>query len=176
MKHTNQHGQHCDLLTRLSGMPRKILMMHEHDAVAPAVLHELCHGACFDFAKAAYFVDNPDFNMVRGIAGITRQEMHEDVEHPWKCPEDFCSQMEGADFNNQVRQFHCTSGYGNQQKEQDLVKKIAQELHIEHPEYRTWPMKHHNHGILIFEKTETPHWNEDHLLNGLCLLGLCPIA
>jgi hypothetical protein len=162
MKHMNGVHTGADgLLHKINGIPGKILSIHDHNYVAHAVLHELCHPTCFDLPRAAYFVDNPDFDIMRGVAGIARDEVQCEIACAWNQPDTLSEQLQKSSFKD---------------KEKQVVDQLAQELHIEHPDYIMWPMKHDNHGLLIFEHPKTRSWDREHLLNGLHLLSFCPIA
>ena len=63
-------GRHYTILNTLSKLPRKMLSLKGQENVTEFVLHELCHKNCFNLDKAAYFVDNPDFDCLKGMAGF----------------------------------------------------------------------------------------------------------
>jgi hypothetical protein len=177
MKHNTQVNRDHSVLKQLSSIPRKIIMMDNHDALTGAVLHQLCHEGCFDLPKAAYFVDNPDFDMIRGVAGISRDQVYvADVEHPWRSPDTFFKTLDESVFHKQVKSFCSLSGRRNNHFDSEVLQQITTQLHFDHPEYLTWPMKHDNHGILVFECSDHVANDKEHMLNGLSLLGLCPIA
>ena len=54
------------------------------------------------------------------------------------------------------------------------MKAIAEQLGMNEFKYCTWDMKHDNHGYLIYQPNEQEIELDD-LLNGLSLLGFCPI-
>lgn len=172
------NGAHAgsELLHKINEIPAKILSIHDHSYVAHAVLNELCHPSYFDLPRAAYFVDNPDFDIMRGVAGIARDEVQCEIACAWKEPERLSEQLEKSPFNTSVRGCNRQSMKSFKNKENQVVRELAHELHIAHPEFITWPMKYDNHGILIFEHTKNHHWNREQLLNGLHLLSFCPIA
>lgn len=176
MKHTDRAHTGSSLLHRINQIPGKIVRVHDHDHVAHAVLHELCHPSCFDIQKAAYFVDNPDFDVMQGVAGIARDELRCELECAWEQPDRLSSELEKSSFNGNVRNCSRKSMSGHQQKEVDVVQELASQLHIEHPDYVLWPMKHHNVGILIFEHNGQHSWDTEHLRSGVHLLSFCPIA
>ena len=57
------------------------------------VLHCLCSEDCFNMPKAAYFVDNIDFNCLKGIAGYNHLEKYKEPGI-WSKPENFSSSYE----------------------------------------------------------------------------------
>src|SRR5689334_18968556 len=92
-----------DILNYLNHLPRKMLKFSQEDNISEFVLHALCCQDCFNVDKAAYFVDNPDFDCLRGIAGFSRSEAYPDSYHIWEKPQQFSSHMRTAPFNQQVR-------------------------------------------------------------------------
>lgn len=160
----------------LSCLPKNILAMHHLENITEFVLHDLCHERCFNLEKAAYLVDNPDFDCCKGIAGFLRTPSSTDQEDIWQDPETFSLFMRSCPFNSQVRNFESPSIARNGLSEKEAVDRIARELAFHTPGYLSWNMKHDNHGMLIFE-----HGNgeiddlEQHLLNSVHFFGFCPI-
>ena len=81
------------MLRYVSQIPKKMLLLHGKDNVTEFVLHDLCHEHCFDIHRAAYFIDNPDFNFLRGIAGFSRDEAYAKCDAIWHEPEAFSQHM-----------------------------------------------------------------------------------
>lgn len=166
------------VLNRLSQLPRKMLSLRDQENMTEFVLHELCHADCFDLEKAAYFVDNPDFDCLKGVAGIWRPEVYatpsDDI---WQNPNAFSAHMQGSMFNQKVRDFVHSSLRKNKGSDEEIVHLIAQELHMDNPGYYSWDMKHYNHGLLVYEKPYKigDACDVDTVLNGLSLLSFCPI-
>lgn len=169
--------RHYAVLHRLSSLPRKMLSLKNHENVTEFVLHELCNKNCFNLAKAAYFVDNPDFDCLKGLAGFCADEAYTLQENIWAHPSAFSTHMQGAPFNQHVRTIMHSSMRKNNKCDQDIVDWAAQELHLQQPGYYAWDMKHDNHGLLIYERQfkEGDSCDIDSMLNGLSLLGFCPI-
>jgi len=61
-----------DLFKNLSSLPRMILVCNGCENIFELLLHDLCHPTCFNLKKVAYFVDNPDFDCLQGVAGVAR--------------------------------------------------------------------------------------------------------
>lgn len=161
------------ILSCLVNIPPKILQLHGTENVTEFVLHELCDFNCFNFSKAAYFVDNPDFNCCKGVAGCSMNERYMQGEEAWKRPQDFSQHMESSDFNKKVRQMHDTA---ISHKVEDVVHHFSDQLGIKNPKYYQWELKNNNHGILIFEHNpENYEQIKYHLPNGASLLGFCPV-
>lgn len=162
-----------NILFCLSCIPQKMLQLKGSENTTEFVLHELCDFNCFNFSKAAYFVDNPDFNCCKGVAGCCAQERYHNPEDAWKKPEPFTKHMESAAFNRKVRQM---SDVSLSHKLDEMVKNFSIQLDIKNPEFYTWDLKHDNKGILIFEKNPEGYDEvKHHLPQGLSLLGFCPI-
>jgi len=169
--HETLKRQHA-ILHYLSNIPPKILSLHGADNVTEFVLHALCDKSCFDLKRAAYFVDNPDFNCLKGVAGCAQDECFGD-KCAWQNPKDFSSHMQSASFNQQVRDVMRCSVNGGTEAMKALTEEVAKDLVIHNFSVYSWPMKHGNHGVLVYEKGDN---SLDHLIpNGVCLLGFCPI-
>jgi hypothetical protein len=159
----------------LSSLPRKILGLHGRDNVVEFVLHELSRQECFDLEKAAYVIDNPDFDCLKGVAGFQRPEAYNFTSDIWTDPDSFSEHMKKSKYNNDVRCYHRNSGVKNGEKDEEIVKEIAHDLGFDKPFYYSWDMKHDNHGILLYEKRDSDNCDCDYLLEGLCLIGFCPV-
>src|SRR6202042_1032184 len=101
----NELLQHKKLLRCLSNLPKQILTLHSLDNVPEFVLHGLCSKDCFNLYKAAYFVDNPDFDCIRGIAGFSKDEGELEWNNIWDDPESFSLFTKSLPFNKRVRTF-----------------------------------------------------------------------
>ncbi|HRN77819.1 MAG TPA: hypothetical protein PLU71_01150 [Candidatus Dependentiae bacterium] len=169
--------QHA-VLNRLSQLPRKMLALKDQGNITEFVLHELCHTDCFDLEKAAYFIDNPDFDCLKGVAGVWRPEVYTTPNNDiWQNPSLFTAHMQGSLFNQKVRDFIRPSLRKSKESDEEIVRMIGQELHMQNPGYYAWDMKHDNHGLLIYEKPYKTGdaCDIDMVLNGLSLLSFCPI-
>jgi len=176
MKSENMMNNHAYVVDRLRRLPRKMLLLHGLDNVTEFVLHELASKQCFDLKKAAYFIDNPDFNCFKGIAGISHLEEHP-IEDIWTYPDDFTKYMLESPFNQHVRSFAYKSNKKNSEPYETVAHIIAQELGLENYHFYSWDMKHDNHGFLVCEKDSIsdPKVHDDILVDGLALLSFCPV-
>jgi hypothetical protein len=176
MKPENMMKNHEYIVDRLRRLPRKMLLLHGLDNVTEFVLHELASQYCFDLKKAAYFIDNPDFNCFKGIVGISSAEIH-DIEDIWANPDSFTKQMIESPFNQHVRSFTYKSHKKNNESYEKIASIIAHELGLENHSFYSWDMKHDNHGFLICEKNSLPEniVQDDIVVDGLSLLGFCPV-
>lgn len=165
---------HSKILNNLAHLPKKIVSLEGIANTPEFVLHELCNEQCFNLKKAAFFVDNPDFNFLKGIAGFSAEEAygHDSI---WQDPQSFTDHMSKAFFNQKVKGFshHSISRAG---AADEAISRIAQDLGIAHPVSRSWTMKHDNHGFLIYEyQPQSVEGIEEHLDNSLYLLNFCPL-
>lgn len=169
------HG-HSNVADHLRRLPRKMLLLHGLDNVTEFVLHELCSKNCFNMNKAAYFVDNPDFNCLKGVVGVSHDEMH-GIDDIWQDPQSFTQKMLESPFNQHVRSFTYDSHKRNGDLYENAALSIASELGIKNYNFYSWDLKHNNHGFFICEKDENSqdHPQEDVVVDGLCLLGFCPV-
>ncbi len=162
------------LLHKLSYLPRKIMSLEGNEKTPVFVLHELCNEDYFDLQKAAFFVDSPDFNYFKGIAGFTKPEAFASTDI-WQDPYKFIDHMQKASFNQQVRNMSRDSIKNSSPSEKEL-QKLAHDLGFQTPKFHSWEMKHDNHGFLIYESVNAPISQlQDHLENSLYLFSFCPI-
>ncbi len=159
----------------LAGLPRKILQLHGRDNVTEFVLHELGNEDCFNLERVAYVIDNPDFDCLKGVAGYCRPEAYHAKSTIWEEPDVFSAHMKKSAFNNKIRHFCKPSRVKKGESDKKIVTAIAPELGFEHPSFYAWKMKHDNHGILLFQKGDDESGDYDYLLEGLCLIGFCPV-
>lgn len=178
MKPLSPSYHNHEVLSALSRLPRKIIMLHGHEAsaLAPYVLHELSDGHCFNFKKAAYFVDNPDFNCLKGVAGFDHDE--HDVETSLDSPHAFAEHLDHCGFNQYVRSLSHVSYKNSRMHEEDVIKFLARNLDINfhNASCLIWDMKHDNHGVLIYQCNDVDDEIREHLNNGVHLFSFCPIV
>lgn len=167
------HGNK-EVLHILNTLPRKILSMHDTHNLVEFIMHELCNDHCFNIKKAAYIIDNPDFDFMRGITGFNHQERY-NKGNIWASPEDFTTHMNNALFNQKVRSLHMTSGRRRNENRDTFIKNVADTLGFERFGCCDIPMKHDNHGIFLFEGSLDNENEHESLLNGVSLLSFCPI-
>lgn len=164
------------ILNHLSYLPRKMLLLPRENNVTEFVLHELCCKDCFNLEKAAYFVDNPDFDCLRGIAGFSRLEEYPLSCSIWDSPKDFSLHMNKAPFNQKVRNVRKESLKKSCKPDEVVAQEIAHDLGFSNAGFCAWDSQFNNHGILIFEHSDDHNdTHKNHLLNGLSLLSFCPI-
>lgn len=165
------------VLTRLSTLPQKMLSLYDHHVLTELVLHELCSPQCFNFARAAYLIDNPDFDCCRGVAGFDATEYRGDIDQGWQNPDQTAATLRATNFNKKIRDLSYASVKKN--NSDYVLKELSKQLGTPEANVRLWPIKHGNYGILLFEHAHHPEMNSDESLHyldkGLCLLGFCPI-
>jgi hypothetical protein len=175
MTATNWERRHS-LLVGLSSLPKKIVSVHGREDIPAFVLYNLAQVNCFNFNKAAYFVDNPDFNCIKGIAGYTREEDKFNHDGIWEEPNHFADHLRASSFNQRVRSIYHESARRLKKHDHTFVGDIAHTLRLHEPAYYWWRMKHDNHGLLVFEKNPEPvNQCEEYLQHGVHFLSLCPI-
>jgi len=176
MSHKNDFERHKRVFDCLSRLPRKIMSVHELENVPEFVLQDICDEHCFNIVRAAYFVDNPDFNQLKGVAGFCREEAYEQPESMWETAHAFSSFMDQSLFNNKVRSIALDSIDANHHMHEHIVGDIAPDLDFENPAWCTWDLKHYNHGLIIYEKADLAEdIFDEHFINTLHLLGFCAI-
>lgn len=161
------------MLHHLAHLPQLMIHIHGRDNLSEFLLHELCSEPCFNLRKAAYFVDNPDFKVMRGIAGFDQDNAYAGQEI-WQNPENFSSHMENLLFNKKVRsmQFEDVA----MKDDEELLGDMAKELGFGSCANCSWKMRHDNHGILMYEKADpADSLVDEHIVDGMSLLSFCPI-
>jgi len=169
-------GHDRELIDVVTGLPHKILRYYSLDNLSQMVLHELGHENGFGFDRATYLVDNPDFDHLLGVAGFDRKECEMHKKNIWETPECFCTDMAGASFNHNVRKILNTSFSRQNIDLNDAhdVKALGFELGIKDPAFFSWNMKHGNHGLFIYEKTDgICPWRQGILKNVSAVLSMC---
>lgn len=176
MKHDEVLMKKNNILLNLSGLPQKILSLHGRADVAEFVLHDLSHEHCFNLKKAAYFIDNPDFDCLKGVAAYSHEDNPTLTSATWDRPEDFMEKTSGSLFNIKVRNLWLPSMQRVEGSQADMIKQIGSILEIEQPLACALDVKHGNRALFIFEKQEQDNVLADEFLHhGVSLLGFCPI-
>ena len=167
--------RHYQVVTRLSSLPRKMVQIHGKENLTEFVLHELCHEKCFNFNKAAYIINNPHFDCIKGVAGVSREHSVDDHDI-WQACDHFSSHMEKSDFNRRVRSLSGRSLKSDAELQKDIIAQFALDLGFKSHNFSTWDMKHDNQGFLVYESIHNDDEVIDqHLMNSLSLLSFCPI-
>ena len=173
----NELQQHKKLLRCLGSLPKQIMNLSSFDNATEFVLHGLCSKDCFNLYKAAYFVDNPDFDMIKGVAGFSKDEGDLEWQNIWEDPESFTLFTKSLPFNKKVRTFASNSYKRKNQSFEKLVESIANDVGFEKPAYCVWDMRHFNHGLLVYEKVNDDKCElfNEHFVDSLYLLNFCPM-
>lgn len=176
MKQENMSPQYKQILKCFAYLPQKILSFNGVDNVTEFVLHSLCNENCLNLSKAAYFIDNPDFDCLKGVAGFDKQNEFVNRENIWGIPDHFTKHMQSCNFNQKVRNIYKPSAKRANLAEHELIERLSNELTIEDPHCYAWNGKHNNHALVIFECAgQNSPVLEDDIVHGLCLLGFCPL-
>lgn len=170
-----KHGKDLSLLQRLGGVSSNVANNHHLENLSEFVLHDLCSQDLFRVVKAAYLVNNPDFNCMKGVAGYNKQESFSKGNN-WDNQREFTSHMHHSLFNQKVRQISDVDIL-NASKILDKkhLHKLSDHLEIEYPEFHVWDMKYNNQGLLIFEKEDRNDALFDHLGHFTSMFSFCPI-
>lgn len=165
------------LLQHFGNIRKMMIHNHELGNLSEFVLHDLCTGPCFQVNKAAYFINNPDFDLIRGISGYHQQEPNVQIQDIWNNQKQFIAGMQDSNFNKKVRSHNLHGAFERgKSSEKYMVDKLADLLEINNPVYHTWNLKHANHGLLIYEPVVTDVEEiQNHLLDSFYYLGFCPI-
>lgn len=174
MKNTLNLSYNSEVLQALSALPEKILRLHGTDNVSEFVMYELCQEKCFNLPKAAFFVDNRDFNCFKGVVGFNKKE-HPENFSLWDEPDSFSDFMAQNDFNKHVRSINQCTQQNSKDQHEKLLSDIAHQLDVRDLGYHRFPLKHGNHGFIMYDKHDA-HIDDITIFNrGACLLGFCPI-
>lgn len=160
----------------LHGVPRRILQLHGTENIAEFLVHHFSRPECFNLSHAAYFIDNPDFDYFKGIAGVHSKERSSIVNH-WEDPNLFSHHMSSSMFNQKVRSIEKQSLKLHDHDEAMVVSELAKELNVNNPFYKTLPMKYNNYGIFLFEPIDKQEYEniDEHMQESLYLLGFSPV-
>jgi hypothetical protein len=173
MKHKDQL-RHQEFLRWYLNLPNQMLALKSRSNVTEFVLHALCNQKCFNLEKAAYFVDNLAFDCFKGIAGFDRREEYSEPLTIWSTPDQFSEHMRSCSFNQKVRSIETGSMKKANHHQSAIVSELSGNLEFNNPIFFRWNIKHDNEGILLFQLNEGHNYEEE-FLEGLCLLGFCPI-
>ena len=179
MKQKHMSPRHEQLLC-FARLPQKMLALSFSDNLVEFVLHELCSTRCFNIAKAAYFIDNTDFNCLKGIAGFDKaNEFTTGTQESWSSPEKFTRHMSGCRFNTKIRSLLMPSSTRVNQPMPELIHSLSRTLDMHKPQYYTWMLKHDNRGILVYQlpdsSDDAAQEFDTELLCGLHILAFCPV-
>lgn len=178
MKVIDRSAEQDVLIQRVTDLPGKILIYHDIDHLSQIVLHYLAHKDCFGLESAAYFVDNPDFDHLLGIAGFSRNECcFESVEKLWVKPVFYQEKIDDSVFGRKVKN-HLKGSIKRQNidlNNADQIINLGREIGMVSPEYFSWDLKYGNQGLFVFEKKGMTEYSKKILKNAVRLLGFCSI-
>lgn len=167
--------QHA-MLSNLIQLPHKIVQLQGNEYLPEFVLHELSREHCLNFNKVAYFVDNADFNCVKGVAGIDRMHHYDTNRSIWDNPADYVAYMRSAPFNNRVRAIQTCSSKHQAKTHAQLADAIAHDLGFDNYDLCSWSLKHDNDGFIMYEKGAVDTFADDYIAQALHLLSFCPVG
>lgn len=162
-----------EVLKCICKLPKNMIQLHGTENLTEFLLYHLADRTCFNLSKAAYLIENKDFNRLKGIAGYHGKENFTEI-NPWARPEKFTDFTSTSLFNNKVRSIEIADlELGGSL----LSQKIARDLEFTRPSFCSWPVKYDNQGIFIFELSNDDEKEiiDDHLEESLHLFGFCPV-
>ncbi len=176
MEHDKLLNRQNSIFNHLSQLPQKILSLHGRDDLTEFVLRDLCHERCFNLKKAAFFVDNPDFDCLKGVAGFSHAENPTVCDMLWDHPEKFMARIKESPFNHKVRELWIPSLRKVNDTHDEFVESVGRTLEMQQPSSCSLEIKYGNHGMLVFEKEDMGDtFTDEHVCHGISLLGFCPI-
>lgn len=164
------------VVQRLTRIPRELLSSVGYQNLAELVLGELCHKNCFNVSRAGFFVDNPDFDCVRGVAGYDSNDHAEGEETCWIERDAFGFRMQCSTFNKLVRSLSPQS-ISRQASREYALQELAGQLELTVPAVTFFEMPYENKGFIIFERPQEDISELEQLWeDGCTLLAFCPLA
>jgi hypothetical protein len=158
-------------------LTNKIATHSDFEGLPQMVLHEIGRQENMGLKRASFFIESPDFNCMKGVAGFCKNEASYNGEDLWQDPSSFYQQMSGAQFHSKAKSISRESFSTNEKGEYcaEEIKSFGKEIGIENPNYFSWEMKNGNRGILIYEEDgEAQTENSKEVLEHIStLLGLC---
>ena len=130
MKPNSVAPRYQQLLKCFTHLPEQILSLHDIDNVTEYVLHSLCVEDCLNLSKAAYFIDNPDFDCLKGVAGFNKQEETYTYDVPLNDHNHFREHVSNCAFNKKVRDISAPSGRRANMAPERTVDFLAHKLRL----------------------------------------------
>lgn len=173
MKHMNYDA----IMRCFTHLPKQILLLHQIDNVTEYVLHSLSQQECLNFSKAAYFIDNPDFNFCKGIAGFDKDDAIYTCDSIIADDGTILTEQNACTYNDKVREITITSPRRNGESHEKVIERLINELEMSDPSCHVWNIKHDNFGVLVYEcADESAQQLHEEFLHGLSILGFCPVS
>ena len=165
-----EHDCNKNLIKSFGTLSANIAQNHHRQNVAEFVFHDICSSDMLNINKAAYFVNNADFKILKGVVGYHQHDAFAQG-NCWQNPEQFNSHMQNnAQFHQKVRNVEQDSIDMSNKKQ---IFKLADHLELAKPVVHTWNMKYDNQGIILFEQPE--HDEHNHICQVAPLLSFCSV-
>ncbi|MGZ6251244.1 MAG: hypothetical protein ACXWL2_04390 [Candidatus Chromulinivorax sp.] len=176
MNHVHCKASEKAVLQHFANLRKMMIKHHEIDNLAEFVMHALCAGPCLHIDKAVYFVNNPDFKILRGVTGYHQKEQNHLLQNSWDNQEDFVQSMHNSKFNQKVKGAQHDHFYKGDISEKRVVQKLVDDFEFEQPVHHVFDVKYANHGLLIYQLSDNGHkHNQDYFIDSLYYLGFCPV-
>lgn len=170
------------LLRKVALLPKRMLSLYDFrlpHSLPEFILHDLCDSDFFNIKRAAFLVDNPDFDYVQGIAGFANEEKYQNGKKVcchWEDADAFSKHMERCKYNQLVKSFCKCSLKKKNRPQEDFLIECARDLGFENPSLCVWDLKHYNHGVLLFDHDgQLDNDIKDHFVNIAYLLSFVPL-
>lgn len=159
----------------LSQIPKKILNLKSHEALAECILYELSNELCFHLSSISYIVYNPDFHLCKGIAGIAREDLAGWCNDPWGDIDSFFGIIKKTDFNSRIKEISfCTIKI---ETPDEIVNEIKKSVGNESLLSYKWNISNGNVGIILYKMVdENISIDEEDFENAAGIIALCPIG
>jgi hypothetical protein len=141
-----------ELVSELLQLPKHILKHTHTIGLTDLLLGHLASEHYFNLKKAAYLLNNPDFDCVKGMAGIEKCDTN-NWKNPWDNPLEHTAILENSAFNKKIKSFsgHGLFKHSPQEDTPRIIKYAEEHLALENPVFIGWPGKHGNYGIFFCE-------------------------
>jgi len=140
------------LVSELLQLPKQILKhIHTHN-LTDLLLGHLASENYFNLKKAAYLLNNPEFNCVKGLSGIEDHDI-KDWKKLWEDPAESAKRLANSSYNQKIKSFASASPFADlgAHRPEELVEYAKQNFAFNNPVFIGWHGKHGNYGLFFCE-------------------------